>query len=163
MMTAIIITTLICLGIFTLPLGIAMTVIGGIQLNTCHNNGINVTTSSVCTCDVTDPLTKLNVSQYLLGLGIASLILTIALMITMGMGLRSESESSALFIPILILSILSGLFGTAWFVVGGITFFNSNLQCIRLVVVHVIFALVLWCLSALQIVQNCCHITVHRK
>lgn len=152
---------LICLGICTLPLGIAMTVIGSIQLNTCHDNGTNITTSSICTCDVTDPLTGLNVSQYLLGLGISSLIIAIALMITTGLSLSSESW--AVFVPVLILSIIAGIFGVAWFIVGGITFFNSNLQCIKSAAAHVIFALVLWCLSALQIFQNCSNTSVHKK
>lgn len=160
--TAIIITTIVCLGIMTLPLAIAMTVIGAMQRDTCHNNGVNVTlNSNFCTCDVTDPLTHLNVSQYLLGLGISNLIFVVTLMITLGVSLCLESF--ALFVPMIVIGILAGLFGTAWFVVGGITLFNSNLQCISLVVAHVIFALVMWCLSALHIVQNCCNISIHKK
>ena len=162
MKTAIVVTTLVCLGLITLPLAIAMTVIGAMQHSTCHNNGVNVTVNSnLCTCDVTDPLTNLNVSQYLLGLGILNVIFVVILMITIGISLCSESFKP--YIPMLVIGVVAGLFGTAWFIVGGITLFNSNIQCIKLTVSHVIFALVMWCLSALHIVQTCCNGVTHKK
>jgi len=152
--------TLVCLAVFALPLGIAMTVVGAMQRNTCHNDGVNVTAGSGCTCDITDPM-GLNVADYLLGLGIASIILTCSSILSSGISLCANSVIPMIFA--IVIGVLCVLFSTPWFIVGAIIQFRSNIICIQLGEPHVIFALVMWCFTAFQIVQNICNSVFHFK
>jgi hypothetical protein len=97
-------------------------------------------------CDVTD-IMGLNISKYLLGLGIASVVTAVSLVICTICLMRGHLSAA---VPILIISILNVVFGLSWFIVGAIILFRSNLTCIRTGSSHVIFALVLWCISAFK-------------
>lgn len=46
----------------------------------------------------------------------------------------------------------SGLFGIVWFIL--VLLYFSNIECIKLGSAHVIFALVVWCISAVQILKD---------
>lgn len=123
-----------CYGFVVLPLSIASIVLGATHPGTC---------------DMTDVM-GLNVGQYLLGLGIASLILSSMLLILFTT-LACCPTGAAASIPMIILIVLNGLFGFAWFIVGAVILFRGNIDCIKAGSTHVIYALVLWCISALQI------------
>lgn len=161
---------LVMVAIFVLPLSIASIVVGAIQYHTCHNmtiiypnlsmNNTNPIVNIVCTCDYTDVM-GLNVSQYLLGLGIPSLIFACVLVICLSMVVICESPLSS--IPIFVIAILNGVFGTIWFIIGAVILFRSNIQCIQTGCVHVIFALVLWCLSALATLKSICSVKITIK
>ncbi|AUL77503.3 putative ORFan [Tupanvirus deep ocean] len=133
----------ICMIVFTaliiLPLGITSIVLGSI---------------SPGECDYEDKM-GLDVSQYLLGLGISSVI-TCVLLIMFYLFLLCEACMPVAAFGIMIISVLNALFGLAWFIVGAVILFRGNLDCIRDGSSHVIYALVLWCISAFQILKDCC-------
>lgn len=89
----------------------------------------------------------LTVTQYLLGIGIWSLV-------------NSTIISILIFyeysrIVILLLTIISTIFGSIWFILGIFILFGSNIDCIRHGAGYIIYSLVLWCLTVIQIVINC--------
>lgn len=92
----------------------------------------------------------LDVSQYLLGLGIATII-TSAL-ITILIILYAMTENNIILGFLIGMYIVVILFGIAWTVVGGIILFRGNIACIKSASAHVIYALVIWSLSIL----SCC-------
>jgi hypothetical protein len=132
--------SLICVLIITLPLAITSTVLGAIHPGSC---------------DYTDAM-GLNAAQWLLGLGISSIIVIVILGACFGI-ILFEMESCILFggIGVMVITVLNILFGIAWFVVGGIILFRGDIECIRNGSSHVIYALVLWCISALFTVWEC--------
>jgi hypothetical protein len=91
-------------------------------------------------CDVKDEM-GLNVANWLLGQGITILVFWAALIV-------------AFFAPAISLAliIVDTLFSTSWFVVGGIILFRSNIDCINEGGTMIIYALVMWCLMAIQII-----------
>jgi hypothetical protein len=140
-----IIAGIVCYGIIVFPLSIASIVLG-----TTHPG----------TCDVTDVM-GLNVSQYLLGLGIASLVMSVSILIVLILMACSPTAGAIAAIPLIIMKVLNILFGLAWFIVGGVILYRSNINCIHVGSVHVIYALVLWCISACQMLMECVKVKVH--
>jgi hypothetical protein len=136
---ALIITTIVCIAIIGFPLAIANIVLGAIAPGSCDYKDIM----------------GLDVAQYLLGLGIASLIICVLMILFSSMSL-CKSTLPVGSIGMAVISILNAIFGTAWFIVGAIILFRSNIDCIHNTSAHVIYALVLWCISAVQIIQSCC-------
>jgi len=124
--------------ICSLPLSIATIIIGATGPGTCDNIDIM----------------NLNTSQWLIGLGISSLIFIVAyvclsLIIIFPYDTRLTICSVSCRI---ILSICHSLFGTAWIIIGGIILFRSQLDCINEGSITVIYGLVMWCIS----VFDCC-------
>lgn len=136
---------IVCTVIVILPLSIATVVIGALAPGPCDHVDVM----------------GLDVAQYLLGLGIASLV-TCVIMIISYILLMFESNIVAGVggIVLIIISILNALFGIAWFIIGGIVLFRGNIDCIRNSSMHVVYALVLWCLSAFYFFKNCCSFRV---
>jgi hypothetical protein len=145
---------LICISIFCylvlcLPLSITNIVLGIIQPGTC---------------DTTDQM-GLNIGDYLLGSGIAGTIFAISHIFLLLIILLSSSNiitglAAIFYIFFIFVSIM---YSIAWFVVGAIILFRSNIECIKVVSSHVIYALVIWCLSALNILNDCvCSVKVKK-
>ena len=138
--TPLIIMGIVCYGFIVLPLSIASIVLG-----VTHPGS----------CDVTDVM-GLNVGQYLLGLGIGSLVISfLLLMVFVTLACCPNEYGVAASIPMIVLIVLNALFGFAWFIVGAIILFRGNIDCIKAGSTHVIYALVLWCISAVQIITDC--------
>ena len=127
--TVVTICSVICFLLLALPLGIT---------------SICLSQTERGQCDYTDQM-GLNIKQYLLGGGIASIVVTSLIAF---FGVLSLCISELSLIPIYVTIILNILFGIAWFIVGAIILFRSNIACITEGSVPVIYALVLWCLSA---------------
>jgi hypothetical protein len=103
---------------------------------------------------------KLNVGDYLLGLGISSLVFTTTTIVLFIYAFifkegNFNNFDGFLFGLWITMTVLSVLFGTAWFIIGAVILFRGNIDCIRNASTHVIYALVIWCISAFQILQNC--------
>lgn len=126
-----IICAIICFLIVALPLGIT-----SIYLSQAESDQ----------CDYTDKL-GLDIKQYLLGSGIASII--VACMIAIFGIMFTCCDEAIPSTGIAITVVINSLFGFAWFIIGAIILFRSNIECIREGSIPVIYALVLWCLSAL--------------
>ncbi|XWV25510.1 putative ORFan [Tupanvirus deep ocean] len=127
--TCLTICGVICFLVISLPLGITSIVLSQTEDDAC---------------DYTDQL-GLDIKQYLLGGGIASVV--VASLIAL-FGLMSLCIDEFSLIPIGITIVLNILFGIAWFIIGACILFRSNIECIKEGSVPVIYALVLWCLSA---------------
>ena len=138
-MKGVLIGAIICLSIFGIGLGITSVVIGSL---------------SPGDCDFEDTM-GLDVGQYLIGLGVFSIVVTMVSIILLIL-LICEVEPVPVGIALVVVNVISILFGTAWFIVGGIILFRGNIDCIKDGSMHVIYALVLWCLSALNIIFNLC-------
>eukprot|EP01124_Arcella_intermedia_P017588 TRINITY_DN2435_c0_g1_i2.p2 TRINITY_DN2435_c0_g1~~TRINITY_DN2435_c0_g1_i2.p2 ORF type:complete len:192 (+),score=12.57 TRINITY_DN2435_c0_g1_i2:57-578(+) len=135
-----------------LPLHITSTVLGFMEHSKCHNMSIdNPLHHTICTCDNTDPM-GLNVSQYLIGLGLAGIIQVT--LIFLSCGLRAGENQGCCLIMFGGTSVCAAMFGFAWFIVGAVILFRSNTDCIGSKSVHVIYALVMWCFSAFEICNN---------
>lgn len=130
--------------IFALPLAITSTVLGSIH------SGI---------CDHTDSM-GLNVAHYLIGLGITNLSICVLLIFSIICIMFGLCMSVCISI-VAITYVFDALFGLSWFIVGGIVLFRSNVDCINQESSHVIYALVLWCISALFIVRACLSSKAH--
>jgi hypothetical protein len=115
-----------------LPIGIISIIMGAI---------------SPGSCDYTSSM-NLNITQYLLGLGIANVITCVALIIFCVRRLYKPSSKMAIN-GLIIVAIVNTIFGIAWFIIGGIILFENNKDCILNGSVHIIYALVLWCITAL--------------
>lgn len=136
------ITSLICILIFVLPLAFINIVLGIFHPGKC---------------DYTDIL-GFNVAQYLLGLGISNLIISFALIILYTMFIyKIKSCTNFMRISLIVIIITNNLFGMAWFIIGGIILFRGNLECIRNGSSLIIYALVIWCISALNTIYICCN------
>jgi CBS domain containing-hemolysin-like protein len=125
-----------CLILCAVPLAIVQIIMGAVP----------------STCDITD-IMGLNTGSYLLGLGIASLITTVLSIIFLGIvacEITPIATATALTIQCCI-SVSNILFGIAWLIIGGIILFRSNIGCIQEGGARVIFALVMWCLSVVNI------------
>jgi hypothetical protein len=132
-------TTIIVLLIFylvlALPLGIANVVISQHD----YNND----------CDHTDKM-GLDIKDYLLGMGIAQLAITVLVIIFALISLYSEKLSAIL---VFISFVLHALFGLAWFIIGAVVIFRANIDCLHEHSVYAIYALVIWCLCATQLLR----------
>lgn len=140
---AVVVALIVCTALIMLPLAITSIVLGS---------------TSPGTCDYEDKM-GLDVAKYLLGLGISSVITCVVLISCYVMLLCDAPVAQ---IGIVIISILNALFGLAWFIVGAVILFRGNIDCIRNGSSHVIYALVLWCISALYFVKNCCSVKIHK-
>lgn len=96
-------------------------------------------------CNYIDKI-GLDVSDYLLGLGISGLITSIFLFVSFYRKMKH--------IAILIVMILNSLFSIIWLIIGGIILFEENMECIKNGTSYVIYALVMWCLSSLNFYQG---------
>jgi hypothetical protein len=123
------ICAVVCFLILALPLGIT-----SIVLSQTENSA----------CDYTDQM-GLDIKQYLLGSGIVSIIVAC---FVAAFGISSLCLKEFSLIPIGVALVLNSIFGIAWFVVGAVILFRSNTECIHEGSVPIIYALVLWCLSA---------------
>ena len=132
--TAVVVCLLVCLLIFTLPFAIASIVLG----------------TKEGQCDNTD-IMGLNVADYLLGSGIASLV-TILLLVATAIGAINKSAVCGVLGIVSI--VLSGLFSIAWTVVGGVILFRSNLDCIHSSYPYVCYAVFMWCWTVWSMCSN---------
>lgn len=109
-----------CLALIILPLSITSIVLG------TRDKG----------CDYVDVM-GLNVGEWLVGGGWAGIILLILLL-------------PSLYSPVVgvIIFVCYALFSVAWFIVGAIVLFRSNLDCIKGGSTMMIYALVIWCIQA---------------
>ncbi len=139
--TPLVICMIICIGLVLYPLAIASTVLGALRPGQCDNIDIM----------------GLDVGRYLLGSGISGLIVTTIFLILYVVMLRG-GENSIIFsqLGVIVVTLVSALFGLAWFIVGAIVLFRSNIECIHLGSSHVIYALVMWCISAFNLFSTCC-------
>lgn len=119
----------VCFLVIALPLGITSIVLSQVEKDQC---------------DYKDQL-GLDIKHYLLGSGIASVCTACLIAI---FGLLSLRMDEMAMVPIIITVVINALFGIAWFVIGAIILFRSNIQCITEGSVPVVYALVLWCISA---------------
>ena len=119
----------VCFLVLALPLGITSIVLSQTEKDQC---------------DFSDRL-GLNIKEYLLGGGIASVITAVLIAFFGILSLIIEEWSA---VPIIFITVLNSLFGVAWFIIGAVILFRSNIECIKEGSVPVIYALVLWCLSA---------------
>lgn len=127
--TGLTICGVICFLVVALPLGITSIVLSQVEGDQC---------------DYRDQM-GLDIKHYLLGGGIASVI-AVALIAFFGLTSLCLDEMSV--IPIITVVVINALFGLAWFIIGATILFRSNIECIKEGSVPVIYALVLWCISA---------------
>lgn len=140
------IVTIVCMCIFIYPLAITDIVLGVLHPGTCDNVDIM----------------GLSVAQYLLALGIFSLVYGTGAIIMTALilaGIAIEMVS----LLMVVLTIICSLFNFSWFIVGAIVLFRSNISCINDGSTTVIYALVLWCLTTFAMIHHCCHIHDHRN
>lgn len=135
------IAILLCLAVCLLPLGITSIVLGILKPGPC---------------DYVDKM-DLDVARYLLGLGISTIAVTIIIIVLLAL-ILFEYAIKKVTIALIVVNIIAILFGIAWFIVGAIILFRSNIECIKVGSSHVIYALVLWCLSAISIFYSLTHI-----
>ena len=132
--------------IFALPLAITSTVLGAQKPGSC---------------DLEDSM-GLDVGDYLLGSGISGIVVCVLLSFMYLLAIFDVSPFVA-GAGVLAITVASALFGLAWFIVGAVILYRGNIECIREGSTHVIYALVMWCLSALSLVKNCCDLGSHKK
>lgn len=93
----------------------------------------------------------LSVSDYLIGQGASGFAIAIVLiMIFIGM----VTESERCLVGGLAAFVGLAFFGLAWFIVGAVILFRSNIDCINEGSNMVIYALVIWCITAFQLVTS---------
>jgi hypothetical protein len=105
-------------------------------------------------CDHTDNI-GFNVSEYLLGSAVPSLIVNVFLVVACFMiWLRICN-----FMPVTmtIILLLYTFFSIAWFIIGAFVLFRSNIECINKHSAKVIYAIVVWCINAIHIFYSCFH------
>jgi hypothetical protein len=99
-------------------------------------------------------------STYLIILGVLSIVNAILIISVFLCGVLAVDTENGWFAALacvsIILSIISALFGIAWFIIGAIILFNDNIECINEGSATVVFALVMWIISAYQIIVGCC-------
>jgi len=106
-------------------------------------------------CDTTDAI-NLNVSDYLIGLGIYQLVNWLIFVIIYCNVIFAEKDVSERdMISSVVLQCMTSIFGFVWFILGAIILFRSNLDCIHQGTTMVIYALVLWCINAFSVIQSC--------
>lgn len=127
---------IICVLVLALPLGITNIVLSQTEDGECdHRDTIG-----------------LNIKEYLLIGGIVSVSVATLMAFFGILSICLGSELTA--IPIMVLTVLNILFGIAFFIIGAVILFRSNIECIHEGSVPVIYALVLWCLSASSCFMN---------
>jgi hypothetical protein len=103
-------------------------------------------------CDTTDAM-GLNLSAYLLLQGICEIVLILGLMASILSTIiyTNNSKTSIVSRSSECIFVLSALFATAWFIIGCVILFRSNIDCINTGGAMAIYALVIWCLIAYQV------------
>jgi hypothetical protein len=107
-------------------------------------------------CDHTVTAIGLNVSEYLLGSGIAALILIVLSIMTLSCMFTNDKSSECRICNVALtitINIISMIMGMIWFIIGAIILFRGNIDCIRAKSIHVIYALILWSVSAIKIIN----------
>jgi hypothetical protein len=107
-------------------------------------------------CDNMDPM-GLKVADWLLGYGISGIVM-VALLFLTGVGMLTGNAGAIIVNTILMW--LNGLFGFAWFIVGAVILYRSNVDCIHVGVPAVCYAVFLWAWSAFNI---CCGSSTNKK
>jgi hypothetical protein len=97
---------------------------------------------------------ELQMPRYVLALGIASVIICIVLIICYVLVL-CKSAKSVRTIGIMVVSLLSGIFGVEWIYVGIKLLYPTNNNCIRNGIIHIITGSLLECISAINIFKQC--------
>ena len=139
MIKGFIIGTIVCLSLFGIGLGTTSIVLGITKPGDCnHEDKIG-----------------LDVSFYLIVVGILIIVTTIISAVLYTIMFR-EDEIQSWVIFLVYLNILCVGFGITWFIIGSIILFRSNIDCIQEGSVEVIYAIVIWCLSLVQIMVSCC-------
>ena len=123
---------LFCICIFMLPLNITSLV-----LSQRDND-----------CNEKDNM-GLSVSDYLIGGGISGIIFTFVLC-KFVYDFFSDNDRGMFFSGMAM--CLYVMFGLAWFIIGAVILFRSNIECIEEGSVMVIYALVFWCLAAFSLI-----------
>lgn len=100
-------------------------------------------------CDYEDDM-GLNISDYLLGLGISGLVSCFLVIV----GTITSYIDEKFMIVSFVLLVIPLLFNNAWIIVGGIIMFRSNVDCIGEGGTITIYALVMWALSVLPAVRS---------
>lgn len=126
----------ICTAIFICPLAIICIVLGAVHPSLCDHTDIM----------------GLNTSGYLLGLGITSLVTSLALVILHIT--KRRINNPLLDTCIAYINGFNALFGTIWCIIGGVILYRSNVDCINVGSVQVVWGLVMWCLSVLHICSS---------
>lgn len=102
-------------------------------------------------CDYEDSM-GLDISDYLLGLGIFMSVVTFNSLLSSIIAIFNEHHGAILMF---IFIIFNFMFSFSWFIVGGIILFRSNVDCINEGGTVTVFALVMWCLSAFSFLNIC--------
>lgn len=134
---------LICMAMASVILGIISLVIGSYK-----QNG---------DCPHIDEKMGLTIDNYLIGIGVAQLIfgLTIIIMIYAAANSSFDSNSDTCVLGFgSILIVIIKLFKFAWFIVGAIILFRSNIECINSGETKTVYALVMWIFSAITVLQS---------
>lgn len=140
------IVSIVCLCIFVYPLAITDIVLGVLHPGTCDNMDIM----------------GLSVAQYLIALGIFCLVYGTGAIIMTALILAGIAINIVALV-LIVWTIICLLFNFSWFIVGAIVLFRSNISCINDGSTTVIYALVLWCLTAFFLIRDCCHIHDHHS
>jgi hypothetical protein len=111
---------------------------------------VAIVSSQISTpCDNVD-LMGLNISDWLLGQGIAGVVLIIFSLIAVISMIFDLSFSKIFSLFVL---LLTGIFCFCWFIVGAIVLFRSNISCIHIGVPVACYAVFLWAFLAFNM---CC-------
>lgn len=109
-------------------------------------------------CNMKSELVDADISTYLIVHGTISILI---LLLLYGAGIISLCATNSPLAAIIvvfevIVIVLLAIFSIVWFIIGAIILFDANIECINEGSVSVIFALVLWCISAYHILVCCC-------
>ena len=104
-------------------------------------------------CDYVDE-TNLTVAKYLLAIGIADLVVLIPL--TFYYYLLWKEIVKTIPGRLACFIIWYGAFIFCWFIIGACVLFRTNRECINKGSSHVIFGLVMWIITLINMVYMCC-------
>jgi len=111
-------------------------VFGSIQLNAC---------------DVRDFASRMTVQQYLMGGGIADLILSIFTILVLSYTHHTSYSKSQLMIFPMTLNVV---FNVIWNILGGIIIFGSNMHCLTSGSIYLIAGVSFWSVTILKIIRD---------
>ena len=123
-----------------IPLGIASLVMGIYAPGSCDNTDI----------------TNITVAKYLIGIGISDLVVHIPSVFYLYFLMKNHNISLYSVNKLGCIALFYVMFTLCWFFIGAFVLFRSNKDCINEGSPHVIFALVMWILSLVDLVRCCC-------
>lgn len=127
-----------CILIFALPIPITSVVIGAL-----HKND---------ECQYTDSI-GLNLSQWLMGAGIGSIISLLSILTLIILTFLSDSATA--FASLFTLIILNSLFNIIYSIIGSVVLFRSNMECLTDGTDLGIMALIVLIFYWLSLIQTC--------